>query len=153
LRVKKPMAVLVADDHEAVRERVRGLLEASKDIRVVAEAGDGREALRLAQELGPDVVVLDISMPALNGMEVLSELQERCPELPVVLLTMYVHPDLIRRAFNEGAAAYVVKKNMASELERAVRAAHAGQRFFSVDHEVCVPQPEDELFGAPGLVF
>jgi len=151
--VKTPIAVLVADDHEAVRESVCRLLQASEDIRVVAEARDGREALQLAQQLRPDVVVLDISMPEMNGMDTLGKLRKRCPESQVVLLTMYVHPDLIRRAFNGGAAGYVLKQNMVSELERAVRAARAGRRFFRVDHEVSVPQRQDGLMGTvSGLI-
>lgn len=149
--MRTPIAVLIADDHKAVREQVRMLLQANEDIQVVAEASNGREALRLAQQLRPDVVVLDISMPKMNGMDALSELHERCPELPVVLLTMYVHPSLVRRAFLNGAAGYVLKKSIVTELEQAVRAAEAGRRFFSVDHEVCVPGPEDSSFATPGL--
>jgi DNA-binding NarL/FixJ family response regulator len=123
--------VLLADDHAVVREGVRLVLEKSKGIEVVAEAGDGREALRLAEQFRPDVAVLDIAMPEMNGTEAARRLAEECPATRVVILSMHATAEHIHRALAAGALGYVLKESAGAEVVEAVRAAAAGRRFIS----------------------
>lgn len=120
--------ILLADDHDVVRFGLRALLEMS-DMEVVAEARDGREALRLARELKPDVAILDVSMPGLNGIEAAVVLQERCPETRVVFLSMHSDVEHVHRAFAAGASAYVLKGSASDEIVAAVVAVRAGRQY------------------------
>ena len=123
--------VLVADDHHLVRQGIRALLEAASDLEVVGEADNGLEAVALSRSLTPDVVVLDISMPGLGGMEALERLSALPEPCRVVVLSMHEDETLIRRAMLSGATGYVLKGSVADELILAVRAAARGGTYLS----------------------
>lgn len=121
-----PIRILIADDHVVVRSGVRALLEADAEIETVGEAGDGETTLKLAAELGPDVVLLDISMPPDNGIEVARRLKSANPKTIVVFLTMHEDEALLHEALQAGAAGYVVKRAEESEIRQAIHAAMRG---------------------------
>ncbi|QWP79086.1 response regulator transcription factor [Lysobacter sp. K5869] len=121
--------VLIADDHTMVRESLAGLLRGA-GVDVVAQAADGVETLQRAQELHPDVVVTDLSMPGLNGLEVIRRLHEQTPAPRVLVLTMHQEDEYILQAVRAGASGYVVKDSPAAELLAAVRDVHAGRGYF-----------------------
>jgi DNA-binding NarL/FixJ family response regulator len=123
--------VLLADDHALLREGLRALLAAQPGIAVVAEVGDGREALRRTEELKPDVLVMDVSMPGLNGIEAAQIIRARCPRTQVVMLSMHSSTEHVFRALRAGALGYVLKESAATEVISAVQAVHAGQRYLS----------------------
>jgi DNA-binding NarL/FixJ family response regulator len=130
--------VLLADDHALLREGLRAMLAAGGGIDVVGEVSEGREALRRSQELCPDVVVMDIAMPGLNGIEAAAMICARCPGTKVVILSMHSSTEHVYRAFAAGAAGYVLKSAAGAELIGAVRAVHAGRRYLSEAlHETC----------------
>jgi DNA-binding NarL/FixJ family response regulator len=120
--------VLLADDHAVVRYGLRVLLEMS-DIEVVAEAPDGREALRLCRELDPDVAILDLAMPGLNGIDAAQMLRERCPRTRVVILSMHGDSEHVHRALAAGASGYLLKGAASEEVLAAVRTVHAGREY------------------------
>jgi DNA-binding NarL/FixJ family response regulator len=126
-----PIRVLIADDHAVVAEGLRHLVEAEKDIEVVACVGDGREAVQQSRDLQPDVVLMDLSMPELNGADATRAILERDPRCRVIVLSMYSQREYVRRALKAGAAGYVVKRSAAREVVEAIRAVHAGQRYLS----------------------
>lgn len=121
-----PIRLLIADDHVLVREGIRLLLESQSDMRVLGEASNGREALTKAQRLRPDVVILDITMPEMSGLDVIGRLKELLPATRIVVLTMHDSDEYFFRVLNAGAAGYVVKGAATSELIAAVRAVHGG---------------------------
>jgi DNA-binding NarL/FixJ family response regulator len=124
------MRVLIADDHVMVRESLVRTLQAEGDVQVVAEASDGVEALQKALETRPDVVVADLSMPRLNGIEVVRRLREALPGTKVLVLTMHQEDEYVLQAVRAGASGYLVKDSAASELLAAVRNLHAGRAHF-----------------------
>ncbi len=121
--------VLLADDHTIVREGVRLCLEAMGDIEVVAEAEDGQMAVQLANQLRPDVAVVDLTMPRLNGVEAIRQIRRDLPETEVVVLSVHDSEPYVVQALRAGAAGYVLKRNAATELAAAIRAAHDGQAY------------------------
>ena len=121
--------VLLADDHTLVREGIRMCLEALGDIAVVGEAADGRAAVQEALRLEPDVVLMDISMPILSGIEATAQIKKARPTIQVVGLSMYDDEEYVTRLLRAGASGYVLKRSAATELAAAVRAAHAGEAF------------------------
>lgn len=123
--------VLLADDHSIVRAGLRRIVEESGDVTVVAEAADGREALRKIHESKPDVAVLDISMPGLDGLEVVTELRSLFPKLPVLILTMHEEEQYVIRAFGAGAMGYITKRSAPEQLVSAIRKLYAGGRYLS----------------------
>jgi two-component system, NarL family, invasion response regulator UvrY len=123
--------VLLADDHSIVRAGLRRLIEESGDISVMAEAADGEAALRLARKEVPDVAVIDISMPGMDGLEVISQLRSLYPSLPILILTMHEEEQYVVRALSAGAMGYVTKRSAPEELVNAIRKLHAGGRFLS----------------------
>jgi DNA-binding NarL/FixJ family response regulator len=123
--------VLIADDHGVVAEGLKHLVEAQPDMEVIACVEDGREAVRLAGEAQPDVVLMDLSMPELNGAEATRAIAQRHPKIRVIVLSMYSEREYVSRALKAGAVGYVVKRSAAKELVDAIRAAHAGQRYLS----------------------
>jgi two-component system, NarL family, response regulator LiaR len=119
--------VLLADDHVLVRQGTRELLEREEDIKVVGEAGDGEEAVQLAVIQRPDVVVMDIAMPRLNGIEATKQIKARYPAVAVLVLTAYDDDPYIFALLEAGAAGYLLKDVRADELIKAVRSVHAGE--------------------------
>ena len=124
------MRVLIADDHTMVRESLVGLLQADGDVQVVAQAANGSEALEKAVQTQPDVVVTDLSMSGLGGLEVIRRLRELLPRTRVLVLTMHQEEEYVLQAVRAGASGYLVKDSAASELLAAVRALHAGHAHF-----------------------
>ncbi|HUQ26781.1 MAG TPA: response regulator transcription factor [Burkholderiales bacterium] len=122
--------MLVADDHAVIREGLQSVLEAA-GIRVVAQAGDGREAISRCVETQPDVVLLDIAMPGLNGIEALGQLREKCPASRIVMLSMHASSEHVHRALAAGAVGYLLKEAAAAEIVAAVRSVHAGKQYLS----------------------
>jgi DNA-binding NarL/FixJ family response regulator len=118
--------VLVADDHALVREGVRALLRPCDDIEVVGEAADGREAVEGSRRLDPDVVLMDVAMPGLGGLEAALTLQRECPRTRVLVLTQYEDREYVSRFLKVGAAGYVLKKTVGADLPAAIRAVHRG---------------------------
>ncbi|MCC7490906.1 MAG: response regulator transcription factor [Fimbriimonadaceae bacterium] len=123
--------VLLADDHQLLREGIRGLLAQAGDMQVVGEAEDGREAQRLARELRPDVVVIDITMPNLNGTEATRQILEASPQTKVVALSMHSDRRSVAGMLQAGAAAYVLKSGAFRDLVLAIQAVHGGQMYLS----------------------
>jgi DNA-binding NarL/FixJ family response regulator len=121
--------VLLADDHTIVREGVRLCLEAMGDIEVVAEAEDGQAAVQLTNQLRPDVAVVDLNMPRLNGVEAIRQIKRDTPSTEVVVLSVHDSEAYVVQALRAGAAGYVLKRNAATELAAAIRAAHDGQAY------------------------
>lgn len=114
-----------------MRDGLKALLSARAGIRIVAEAGDGRDAVRRAVEVKPDVVIMDISMPGLNGVEAARMLHEKCPGTRIVMLSMHSSSEHVFRAFKAGAMGYLLKESASAEVEAAVRAVHAGRKYLS----------------------
>jgi len=125
------ISALIADDHGIVREGLRRLLESEPDIRVCAEASDGSEALELVDKHQPDVVILDITMPRLGGLETLQRLRAEQPGVKVILLSMHGDPTFIQSAIALGVDGYILKDGLAGEVIAAVRAVMTGGSYFS----------------------
>jgi len=121
--------VLLADDHSIVRAGLRRIVEESGDMEVIAEAADGREAIQQAHKQLPDVAVIDISMPALDGLEVISQLRNYYPKLPILILTMHEEGQYVVRAIEAGAMGYITKQSAPEQLVKAIRKVHSGSRF------------------------
>ena len=121
-----PIRILIADDHAVVRSGLRALLQADAELEVVGEANDGTEALRLAETLHPDMVLLDITMPPENGIKTAKRLKEKYPELIVLFLTMHEEESLLHAALRAGAAGYVIKRAEESEIIQAIHVASHG---------------------------
>jgi DNA-binding NarL/FixJ family response regulator len=124
-----PARLLIADDHAMVRRGLRMVLDAEPDLRVVAEAGDGAEAVRLAEELELDLAILDVSMPRLTGLQATSELARRRPQLRVLMLSMHDNEQYLFEALKAGASGYVLKSAADRDLVEACRAALRGEPF------------------------
>jgi two-component system response regulator NreC len=127
----KKIRVLLADDHVLIRAGLRMVVDAQSDLTVVGEAGDGREAVAMAESLKPDVVVMDIGMPRLNGIEAAHQVREKLPETQIVMLSMHADEGYVLRALKAGAKAYLLKDSAEPDLARAIRAAAEGKSFFS----------------------
>src|ERR1700688_4208259 len=123
--------VLLADDHGVVRKGLRFLLQTDPDIEVVGEASDGREAVRMTEELSPDVVVMDITMPQLNGIDAASQIVKRDPNVGIIMLSMHCDETFLARALAAGAQGYLLKDCAEADLLQAVRAVANKKLFFS----------------------
>jgi DNA-binding NarL/FixJ family response regulator len=123
--------VLLADDHAIVRDGLRALLEAQPGIDIVGDVANGREAVRAAKKLQPDVVVMDIAMPDLNGIEATMQIRESSPPTQILMLSMHSTAEHIFRALQAGARGYLLKDSAGTELVEAVRVVHAGRRYLS----------------------
>ena len=121
--------ILIADDHGVLRAGLRALLNAEPDLEVVGEAADGNEALRLAEKLRPDVLLLDISMPGPGGIEVTRRVKRTLPDTRVLILTVHEDEGLLREAIRAGAAGYIVKRAVESELINAIHAVWRGDLY------------------------
>jgi DNA-binding NarL/FixJ family response regulator len=127
----KPIRVLLADDHALVRAGFRALLQSLGDVEIVAEVGNGHDALRLIEAQQPDVVLLDIAMPGLNGLEVAARVAQEFPNVRVLMLSMYANEEYVLQALRAGAAGYLLKDAGTSELELAVKAVARGETYLS----------------------
>ena len=125
------MKVLLADDHRIVREGLRSLLEGQPDMQVVAEAADGRQAVQMAREMGPDVVVMDVAMPQLNGIEATRQIAADEPGMKVVALSMHSDRRFVSEALKAGASGYVLKDGAFDELIGAIRAVVSDRVYLS----------------------
>ncbi|MEX2241238.1 MAG: response regulator transcription factor [Burkholderiales bacterium] len=126
-----PLRVLLVDDHALVRAGMRSLLQDLPDVEVVAEAGDGAEALAAAERERPDVVLLDIAMKGMNGLEAAARLRERLPGVKVIILSMHTSEEYVLLALRAGAAAYLIKDSATSELELALKCVMRGETYLS----------------------
>jgi DNA-binding NarL/FixJ family response regulator len=125
------ITVLLADDHTIVRDGLRYLLEAEPDIEVVGDAADGREAVQLVAHLKPDIVIIDITMPDLNGIEATYQIRQLCPSTRIIILSMHANTRHIARALEAGAQGYLIKESAGIEVVEAVRAVIAGHNYLS----------------------
>lgn len=125
------ISVLLAEDHTIVRKGLRSLLDREISIEVVGEAEDGREAIRKAEELLPDVVVMDIAMPGLNGLEATRRLKKRFPAMKIIILTVHANEEYVLQSLRAGASGYLVKKAAPIDLISAIRAVYHGESFLS----------------------
>jgi DNA-binding NarL/FixJ family response regulator len=123
--------VLLADDHQVVRQGMRALINAQPDIEVIGEAADGHELVRLAWSLQPDVVISDIAMPNLNGIEAAGQIHKRFPKVRVIMLSMHSASSYVIRALRGGALGYVLKDDDIEVVLQAIRTVHKGSRFLS----------------------
>lgn len=123
--------VLLADDHDLVRAGIRSLLEKMPEIEVIAETGNGREAIELTKNLLPDVILMDIAIPGLNGLEALARLSKELPAVKVIILSMYANEEYVLQALRAGACGYLLKDVAVSELELALRAVTRGETHLS----------------------
>lgn len=123
--------ILLADDHAVVRDGLRALLETGPDFKIVGVASNGREAVDEALRLHPDVVVMDIAMPELGGIEATRRIAEKCPDSHVLILSMFMSAEHVFRALQAGARGYVLKESAGGELVEAIRKVRAGQRYLS----------------------
>jgi DNA-binding NarL/FixJ family response regulator len=123
--------VLLAEDHVVVRQGLRALLAAEADIEIVGEADNGRQAVQLTKKLLPDVAVIDIAMPSLNGLEATRQITRQVPSTKVLILSSYSDDEYVQQVTEAGAVGYLVKQTAANDLLRAIREAHQGNAFFS----------------------
>lgn len=123
--------VMIADDHAVIRDGLKFMLEAQGDISVVGVAGNGRQAVQLVRDLQPDIVIMDIAMPELNGIDAAQQIRELEPHTQIVILSMYATKEHIFRALQAGAAGYLLKETAGMEVVNAVRTAFAGRHYLS----------------------
>ena len=135
------LRLLIAEDHETVREGFKLILSAQSDMEVVGDAGDGRTAVELAQKLLPDVVLMDISMPALNGLKATAKLKECCPTVQVLAITRHKDHGYLQQILRAGASGYVLKQSSPTELIHAIRAVAKGGKYLD-------PAVAGELLGS-----
>jgi DNA-binding NarL/FixJ family response regulator len=127
----KKISVLLVDDHTVIRQGLRALLAAEEDLEVVGEAENGRQAVALARKSPPDVVVMDVAMPLLNGLEATRQILKSTPESKVLVLTSYGDDDCVAQMMKAGATGYLLKQTAADDLLKAIREVHRGNAFFS----------------------
>ncbi|MBU6402621.1 MAG: response regulator transcription factor [Verrucomicrobia bacterium] len=125
------ITVLLADDHTVVRQGLRALLAAEEDIDIVGEADTGRQAVQLVKKLLPDVVVMDIAMPMLNGLEATRQITREVPSAKVIILSSYSDDEYVNQLTEAGALGYLIKQTAANDLLKAIREAHKGNAYFS----------------------
>jgi DNA-binding NarL/FixJ family response regulator len=126
-----PIRVILVDDHEVVRDGLRRLIEAQPDLQVLEGFGDGAEAVRFAVANLPDIAVVDVAMPNMNGIEVTRRIHDACPGTEVLILSMHAAPEYIYQALRAGARGYVIKESAGSEVVKALRVLGAGRRYLS----------------------
>jgi DNA-binding NarL/FixJ family response regulator len=127
----KPIRILIADDHTLMRDGLRSLLTGRADVEVVGEASDGRQAVQLAQELCPDIVLMDVAMPLLNGLEATRQIKTYCPQVYVLILSMHDNEEYVREVLAAGASGYLLKQAATDELVSAIQAVARGEAYLS----------------------
>jgi len=132
------LRVLLADDHEMMRAGLKMLINSQPDMEIIGEADNGRKAIALAQELKPDVVVMDVSMPELNGLKATEQLKKCCPEIKVLTLTRHTDDSYLQQLLQAGASGYVLKKSAPGDLVRAIRSVVAGQIYLDSEMTAAV---------------
>ena len=135
---EKKIRLLLIDDHALVREGLTRLIDDQPDMEVVADAGEGHLGVRLAQDLNPDIALVDVSMPGLDGRQVTQRIAATCPRVRVIALSRHDDSSIVRRLVRAGAAGYVLKQSASTELTRAIRAVAAGEQYIS---PLCRPSP------------
>jgi len=146
-----PIRILLADDHVLVRAGLRALLENLTGCQIVAEASDGNEVLRLLEVNQPDIVLMDIAMPGLNGLEATAHIVKEFPTVRVIILSMYANAEYVRRALRAGALGYLVKDASAKEFEFAIRSVAQGEAYLSAaaaKHRSIRKEPQTNTDGA-----
>ena len=138
------LRVLLADDHTIVREGLRALLASDPDLQIVAEASNGLEAVELAEQTRPDVVVMDLAMPELNGVDATARIRSSSPSTQVVVLSMHATAAHVRPALKAGARGYLLKGSGLSDLLRAIRSVAGGEAFFSPSVASLLLESDDE---------
>lgn len=123
--------ILIADDHDVVRAGLHVLLQRQEDMEIVGEASDGPQVVRLAEELSPSLIVMDIAMPQLNGIDAAAQILNRDPDIKIIVLSMYADEEFLIRALTAGVKGYLLKDAVQADLIRAVRAVATGRSFFS----------------------
>jgi len=131
MKTKHCITVLLAEDHMIVREGLKKLLESEKDIEVVGEASDGRQAVEMSRKLNPDVVIMDIAMPQLNGLEATRQIRHSTPAIKIIVLSAHSDDAYIERMSELGATGYLIKQTSAHFLSEAIREVYKGNTFFS----------------------
>ncbi len=139
----QPIKVLLCDDHAVFRNLIKGILRDAPSIKVVAEAGDGKQALEKALLIHPDVVVMDINMPVLNGIEATRRIVKADEKIRVLILTMYSDQDLFYRCKFAGASGYVLKDQVVAHLVKAVQAVGAGGKYFLQEGKIRLTSPPE----------
>lgn len=130
---KKRTRLLLVDDHPVVRKGIRATLARFENLEIVGEAADGKEALRMAQELNPDIVLMDIDMPQMNGLAATEVLRKELPKIKVLILSMHSNTDYVLRIIQSGARGFVLKEADTEELCKAIETVQAGEAFFSAE--------------------
>jgi DNA-binding NarL/FixJ family response regulator len=143
----KPIHVILADDHTLVRAGIRALLEKLPDVKVTGEAGDGREVLNLIKAQPPDVVLLDIAMPGLNGLEAAERMAQDFPAVRIIILSMHNHEEYVLRALKAGVAGYLLKKAATVELETALHRVMRGEVYLSKEIQLTQKFPLHGIAG------
>ena len=149
---RKNITVLLVDDHTVVREGLRMVLEVEKDIRVVAEARNGREAVKLVNTHRPDVVVMDIAMPLLNGFEAARQMLKISPGTKILILSAHEDDEYVDRMIAIGAAGYLIKQSSAENLSQAIREIKKGNMYFSADIAKRLEKKNRPLLGRNGVL-
>ena len=145
------LRILLADDHETVREGLKALLNAQPDMEVVGEAVDGIAAVERTAAINPDIVIMDISMPRLNGLRATEAIRERCPQVKVLTLTRHADQGYLQQLVRAGAAGYVLKQSRAAEVLRAIRALATGNTYLDTQLTRHPPEPPKRVDGATSL--
>jgi two-component system, NarL family, response regulator LiaR len=139
------ISIMLADDHPFIRQALKILLESEPDLKIIAEASNGAEAVELATKLHPDVVIMDIGMPVMNGLEATRQIKEKCPDVAILVLTVFTDNQHVLGILNAGAAGYLTKEVFGDEVTRAIRAIIAGEAVLtpSILHQIIesMPQP------------
>ena len=147
-----PITVLLAEDHTIVRQGLRTLLDAETDIEVVGEAENGQQAVLLAKKLRPEVVVIDMAMPTLNGMEATRQILKALPTTRVLVLSAHSDDDYIDQAIEMGASGYLIKESSAQVLSRAIREVQKGKKFFSPSISRRLEDQQEKLLDMGGTL-
>lgn len=146
------ISILLVDDHKVLRDGLRALLESEPDLSVVAEAGNGRDAIRLAQELSPDIIVMDLGLPDISGLEAIHLVREANVKSRIIVLSMYIRREFVRPAIEAGCDGYVPKSSTHTSLLEAIRVVLTGERYLhpkaatALVESVTAQQTETELF-------